>query len=43
MLETCSGGPRPIRLYVEKTSNFDEIQPVFKNGPKFLSAASPQI
>ena len=27
MLETCSGGPRPIRLCVEKTKNFDRIQP----------------
>ena len=24
MLETCSGGPRPIRLCVEKTKNFDQ-------------------
>ena len=38
MLETCSGGPRPIRLCVEKTKNFDQIQPRGpggKNGPKF--------
>ena len=27
MLETCSGGPRPIRLCVEKTKNFDRIPP----------------
>ena len=27
MLETCSGGPRPIRLCVEKTKNFNQIQP----------------
>ena len=27
MLETCRGGPRPIRLFVEKTKNFDQIQP----------------
>ena len=27
MLETCIGGPRPIRLCVEKTNNFGEIQP----------------
>ena len=26
MLETCSGGPRPVRLCVEKTQNFDRIQ-----------------
>ena len=40
MLKNCGGGPRPIRLCVEKTSNFDEIQqrrsgPVSKNLPKF--------
>ena len=27
MLETCRGGPRPIRLCVEKTKNFGQIQP----------------
>ena len=26
MLKNCGGGPRPIRLCVEKTYNFDEIQ-----------------
>ena len=26
MLKNCDGGPKPIRLCVEKTSNFDEIQ-----------------
>ena len=26
MLETCRGGPRPIRLCVEKTKNFGQIQ-----------------
>ena len=26
MLKNCGGGPRPIRLCVEKTLNFDEIQ-----------------
>ena len=26
MLKNYGGGPRPIRLCVEKTSNFDEIQ-----------------
>ena len=27
MLETCRGFPRPIRLCVEKTKNFGQIQP----------------
>ena len=27
MPETCRGGPRPIRLCVEKTKNFGQIQP----------------
>ena len=27
MLETCRGGPRPVRFCVEKTKNFDQIQP----------------
>ena len=27
MLETCRGGPRPIRLCVENTKNFGQIQP----------------
>ena len=27
MLETCRGGTRPIRLCVEKTKNFGQIQP----------------
>ena len=26
MLETCRGGPRHVRLCVEKTKNFDQIQ-----------------
>ena len=26
MLKNCGGGPRPIRLCVEKTQNFDEMQ-----------------
>ena len=26
MLKNCGGDPRPIRLCVEKTENFDEIQ-----------------
>ena len=26
MLKNCGGGDRPIRLCVEKTYNFDEIQ-----------------
>ena len=28
MLETCSGGSKAIRLCVEKTKNFDQIQPL---------------
>ena len=46
MLKNCGGGPRPIRLCVEKTENFDEIDssaPVGKNGAKFWSAPFPQI
>ena len=39
MLKNCGRGPRPIRLCVEKTLNFDEIRqrrgPVGKNGAKF--------
>ena len=27
MLETCRGGPSPIRLCVEKTKHFGQIQP----------------
>ena len=27
MLETCRGSPRPVRLCVEKTQNFDQSQP----------------
>ena len=27
MLETCIGGPRPIKFCVEKTKNFGQIQP----------------
>ena len=27
MIETCGGGPRPIKLCVEKTNNFNQIQP----------------
>ena len=30
MLETCREFPRPIRLCVEKTKNFDQIQPPLK-------------
>ena len=33
MLETCRGGPRPIRLCVEKTKNFGQIQPGGHRGP----------
>ena len=35
MLETCRGGPRPIRLCVEKTKNFGQIQPPRTWRPKF--------
>ena len=38
MLKNCGGGPRHLRLCVEKTLNFDEIQqhrPVGKNSTKF--------
>ena len=34
MLETCRGGPRPIRLCVEKTINFGQIQPPRTCGSK---------
>ena len=27
MLEPCRGGPRPISLCVEKTKNFEQIEP----------------
>ena len=46
MLETCRGGPRPVRLCVEKTKNFGQIQhrgPGGQNGPKFWSARFHQI
>ena len=35
MLETCRGGPRPIRLCVEKTNNFGQIQPPRKSRPEW--------
>ena len=35
MLETCSGGPWPIRLCVEKTKNFGQIQPQRTWRPKW--------
>ena len=35
MLETCRGGPRPIRLCVEKTKNFGQIQPPQTWRPKW--------
>ena len=39
MLKNCGGGPRPIRLCVEKTfkivMKFDSAGPVGKNGAKF--------
>ena len=34
MLETCRGGLRPIRLCVEKTKNFGQIQPLRTWRPK---------
>ena len=34
MVETCTGGPRPIRLCVEKTKNFGQIQPQRTFRPK---------
>ena len=34
MLETCRGGLRPIRLCVEKTKNFGQIQPTRTRRPK---------
>ena len=35
MLETCRGGPRPIKLCVEKTKNFGQIQPPRTWRPKW--------
>ena len=35
MLETCRGGIRPIRLCVEKTKNFGQIQPPRTSRPKW--------
>ena len=35
MLETCRGGPMPIRLCVEKTKNFGQIQPTRTWRPKW--------
>ena len=29
MLETCRGGPRPVKLCVEKTKNVGQIQPLW--------------
>ena len=34
MLETCRGGPGPISLSVEKTSNFDQVRPPQSCWPK---------
>ena len=45
-LETCRGGPRPIRLCAEKTKNFRQIQPPRTWRPKWTqiwSARFPQI
>ena len=35
LLETCRGGPRPIRLCVEKTKYFGQIQPPRTWRPKW--------
>ena len=35
MLETCRGGPGPIRSCVEKTKNFGQIQPQQTWRPKW--------
>ena len=35
MLKTCRGGPTPIRLCVEKTKNFGQIQPPRTWRPKW--------
>ena len=46
MLETYRGGPRPIRLCVEKTKilvKFNHRLPGGQNGPKFWFANFPQI
>ena len=47
MLETCRGGPRPIRLCVEKTKNFGQIQPPRTWRPKWtqilISPFSPNL
>ena len=39
MLETCRAGPGPVSLSVEKTKNFDQVQPprsCWPNWTKFL-------
>ena len=47
MLEICRGSPRPIRLCVEKTKNFGQIQPPRTQRPKckqiFIGAFSPNL
>ena len=47
MLETCRGGPRPIRLCVEKTKNFGQIQQPRTWRPKWtpilISPFSPNL
>ena len=35
MLETCREGPGPISLSVEKTKNFDQVQPPQSSWPKW--------
>ena len=47
MLETCRGGPRIIKLCVEKTKNFGQIQPPRSWYPKctqiLISPFSPNL
>ena len=43
MLKNCGGGPRIIRLCVEKTENFDEIQTCKQKWDKILIGPFPQI
>ena len=47
MLETCRGSPTPIRLSVEKTKNFGQIQPPRTWRPKWtqilIGAFSPNL
>ena len=47
MLETCRGGPRPIRLCVAKTKNFGQVKPPRTWRPKWtqilISPFSPNL